>query len=209
LNRYRINFAAMPYRRSNPRSRWGLTQSRHNDSRCDPSLTATRSIWPRVDPILRPRNIRGGQFRSRSNERKSWLTNASPWTDRHLDHGCTRGLAAMDTLPKPRLLCAHTSSTALRASDPRRDELNRFRVGLQRCDVLRRTNVLVGEPIATPETQAETILLAQQSSIADLARAAAVRRGKLAEERQKVQEERFLSFTKHGDNHHTRITPAP
>jgi Domain of unknown function (DUF222) len=53
--------------------------------------------------------------------------------------------------------------------------------------------------IATPETQAETILLAQQSSVADLERAAAVRRGKLAEERQKVQKERFLSFTKHGD----------
>jgi Domain of unknown function (DUF222) len=53
--------------------------------------------------------------------------------------------------------------------------------------------------IATPETQAETILLAQQSSNADLERAAAVRRGKLAEERQKVQKERFLSFTKHGD----------
>jgi Domain of unknown function (DUF222) len=53
--------------------------------------------------------------------------------------------------------------------------------------------------IATPETQAETILLAQQSSVADLERAAAVHRGKLAEERQKVQKERFLSFTKHGD----------
>jgi hypothetical protein len=53
--------------------------------------------------------------------------------------------------------------------------------------------------IATPETQAETILLAQQSSIADLERAAAVARGKLAEERQKIQKERFLSFTKHGD----------
>jgi Domain of unknown function (DUF222) len=53
--------------------------------------------------------------------------------------------------------------------------------------------------IATPETQAETILLAQQSSVADLERAAAVRRGKLAEERQKVQKERFLSFQKNGD----------
>jgi Domain of unknown function (DUF222) len=53
--------------------------------------------------------------------------------------------------------------------------------------------------IATPETQAETILLAQQSSVGDLERAAAVRRGKLAEERQKVQKERFLSFKKQGD----------
>jgi hypothetical protein len=53
--------------------------------------------------------------------------------------------------------------------------------------------------IATPDTQAETILLAQQLSNADLERTAAVRRGKLAEERQKVQKERFLSFTKHGD----------
>jgi hypothetical protein len=53
--------------------------------------------------------------------------------------------------------------------------------------------------IATPETQAKTILLAQQLSNADLQRAAAVRRGKLAEERQKIQKERFLSFTKHGD----------
>jgi Domain of unknown function (DUF222) len=53
--------------------------------------------------------------------------------------------------------------------------------------------------IATPETQAETILLAQQSSVADLERVAAVRRGKLAEERQKVQKERFLSFKKQGD----------
>jgi hypothetical protein len=53
--------------------------------------------------------------------------------------------------------------------------------------------------IATPETQAEAILLAQQSSSVDLERAAAVRRGKLAEERQKVQKERFLSFTNHGD----------
>ncbi len=53
--------------------------------------------------------------------------------------------------------------------------------------------------IATPETQAETILLAQQLSTTDLERAAAVRRGKLAEERQKIQKERFLSFTKHGD----------
>jgi hypothetical protein len=43
------------------------------------------------------------------------------------------------------------------------------------------------------------ILLAQQSSVADLERAAAVRRGKLAEERQKVQKERFLSFTTQGD----------
>jgi Domain of unknown function (DUF222) len=53
--------------------------------------------------------------------------------------------------------------------------------------------------IATPETQAETILLAQQSSVGDLERAAAVRRGKLAEERQKVQKERLLSFKKQGD----------
>jgi hypothetical protein len=53
--------------------------------------------------------------------------------------------------------------------------------------------------IATPQTQAETILLAQQSSIASLERAAAVARGKLAEERQKIQKERFLSFKKHGD----------
>jgi Domain of unknown function (DUF222) len=53
--------------------------------------------------------------------------------------------------------------------------------------------------IATPQTQAETILLAQQSSVADLERAAAVRRGKLAEERQKIQKERFLSLTKQGD----------
>jgi hypothetical protein len=41
--------------------------------------------------------------------------------------------------------------------------------------------------IATPETQTETILLAQEQSNADLERTAAVRRGKLAEERQKVQ----------------------
>jgi hypothetical protein len=53
--------------------------------------------------------------------------------------------------------------------------------------------------LATPETQAETILLAQQLSNADLERAAAVRRGKLAEERQKIQKERFLSFSRHGD----------
>jgi hypothetical protein len=53
--------------------------------------------------------------------------------------------------------------------------------------------------IATPETQTETIQLAQQLSNADLERTAAVRRGKLAEERQRVQKERFLSFTKHGD----------
>jgi hypothetical protein len=53
--------------------------------------------------------------------------------------------------------------------------------------------------IATPETQAETILLAQQLSNADLERTAAVRRGKLAEERQRIQKQRFLSFTKHGD----------
>jgi hypothetical protein len=53
--------------------------------------------------------------------------------------------------------------------------------------------------IATPETQTETILLAQQLSNADLERTAAVRRGKLAEERQRIQKERFLSFTKHGD----------
>jgi hypothetical protein len=53
--------------------------------------------------------------------------------------------------------------------------------------------------IATPETQTETILLAQQLSNADLERTAAVRRGKLAEERQKIQKERFLSFTKNGD----------
>jgi hypothetical protein len=53
--------------------------------------------------------------------------------------------------------------------------------------------------IATPETQADTILLAQQLSNADLERTAAVRRGKLAEERQRVQKQRFLSFTKHGD----------
>jgi hypothetical protein len=53
--------------------------------------------------------------------------------------------------------------------------------------------------IATPETQTETILLAQELSNADLERTAAVRRGKLAEERQKIQKERFLSFTKHGD----------
>jgi hypothetical protein len=53
--------------------------------------------------------------------------------------------------------------------------------------------------IATPETQTETILLAQQLSNADLERTAAVRRGKLAEEHQRVQKQRFLSFTKHGD----------
>jgi hypothetical protein len=53
--------------------------------------------------------------------------------------------------------------------------------------------------IATPETQTETILLAQQSSNADLERAAAVHRRTLAEERQRVQKTRFLSFTKHGD----------
>jgi hypothetical protein len=53
--------------------------------------------------------------------------------------------------------------------------------------------------IATPETQTETILLAQQLSNADLERTAAVQRGKLAEERQRIQKERFLSFTKHGD----------
>jgi hypothetical protein len=53
--------------------------------------------------------------------------------------------------------------------------------------------------ISTPETQVETILFAQQSSSADLERAAAVARGKLTEERQKIQKERFLLFTKHGD----------
>jgi hypothetical protein len=53
--------------------------------------------------------------------------------------------------------------------------------------------------IATPETQTETILLAQQSSNADLERAAAVHRRTLAEERQRVQKSRFLSFTRHGD----------
>jgi hypothetical protein len=53
--------------------------------------------------------------------------------------------------------------------------------------------------IATPETQAETILLAQQSSNADLERAAAVHRRTLAEERQRVQKTRFLSFTRNGD----------
>jgi hypothetical protein len=53
--------------------------------------------------------------------------------------------------------------------------------------------------IATPETQTETILLAQQSSNADLERAAAVHRRTLTEERQRVQKTRFLSFTKNGD----------
>jgi hypothetical protein len=53
--------------------------------------------------------------------------------------------------------------------------------------------------IATPETQTETILLAQQSSNADLERAAAVHRRTLAEERQRVQKTRFLSFTRNGD----------
>jgi hypothetical protein len=50
-----------------------------------------------------------------------------------------------------------------------------------------------------PKHRPKTILLAQQSSVADLERAAAVRRGTLAEERQKVQKERFLSLTKQGD----------
>jgi hypothetical protein len=54
--------------------------------------------------------------------------------------------------------------------------------------------------IATPETQTETILLAQQSSNADLERAAAVHRRTLTEERQRVQKTRFISFTKHGEN---------
>jgi hypothetical protein len=72
------------------------------------------------------------------------------------------------------------------------------------CETLRTGSISLAQldavvTIATPETQTETILLAQQLSNADLERTAAVRRGKLAEERQKIQKERFLSFTKHGD----------
>ncbi len=54
--------------------------------------------------------------------------------------------------------------------------------------------------IATPETQSETICFAKQSSIADLERAASVARGKLTEDRQRAQKERFLSFTKYDDH---------
>jgi Domain of unknown function (DUF222) len=54
--------------------------------------------------------------------------------------------------------------------------------------------------IATPETQADAIAFAQQSSNADLERAASVRRGELTEARQRAQKERFLSFTKYDDH---------
>jgi Domain of unknown function (DUF222) len=54
--------------------------------------------------------------------------------------------------------------------------------------------------IATPESQADAIAFAQQSSMADLERAASVRRGELTEERQRAQKERFLSFTKYNDH---------
>jgi Domain of unknown function (DUF222) len=54
--------------------------------------------------------------------------------------------------------------------------------------------------IATPETQADAIVFAQQSSNADLERAASVRRGELTEQRQRSQKDRFLSFTKYDDH---------
>lgn len=57
--------------------------------------------------------------------------------------------------------------------------------------------------IATPQTQAETIAFAQQVSIVELERAAAVRRRTLDEDRRRAQKNRFLSFTHHED--HTSI----
>jgi Domain of unknown function (DUF222) len=58
--------------------------------------------------------------------------------------------------------------------------------------------------IATPDTQADAILFAQQSSITDLERAASVRRGELTEHRQRAQKERFLSFTSYDDHYSIR-----
>jgi Domain of unknown function (DUF222) len=73
------------------------------------------------------------------------------------------------------------------------------------ADAMRTGEISAGQlnaivTIATPETQADTILLAQQSSNADLERAASVRRGELTEARQRAQKERFLSFTKYDDH---------
>ena len=51
--------------------------------------------------------------------------------------------------------------------------------------------------IATPESQADAIEFAQQVSIVELERTAAVKRRTLVEDRRRAQKNRFLSFTHH------------